>query len=191
MTPAQRTALTTIAEAAAAIEKKHGLPADICTAQSILESGWLQHARGNNCKGIKAQPADIPDRAQLWQTREWFNAVERLRFLASGQERRIVRETGKANGDRREYFVMDWFRRYDSLTECFEHWATIMLRLPWFSGAVSQYRIDKDSNRFLTTIAPRYATDPQYVTSIRRILGMQQVQAAIAAARAKEAQKNG
>ena len=52
MTPEQFAALRKIAEAAVAAERETGCPAEISTAQCIVESAWLQVAPGNNAFGL-------------------------------------------------------------------------------------------------------------------------------------------
>ena len=54
LTPAQLTALDTSAAAAVAAERATGCPAELSTAQCIIESSWLTVCPGNNCFGIKA-----------------------------------------------------------------------------------------------------------------------------------------
>jgi flagellum-specific peptidoglycan hydrolase FlgJ len=138
--PKQQEALKLIARAAVAVERRHGLPADACAAQVILESAWLQSAAGFNCKGIKAHQQDIPDRAQLWRTREWFTDPQRMHFEKMGGGRKVIEATGQAKADgRKEYIVLDWFRKYDSLEECLEHWASMFLRIGRYSEAAKVY----------------------------------------------------
>jgi len=49
-----------IAPAAQASQRAHGVPASVIVAQAILESGWGQHAPGNNFFGIKKGAANVP-----------------------------------------------------------------------------------------------------------------------------------
>jgi flagellum-specific peptidoglycan hydrolase FlgJ len=49
-----------IAPAARASQSAHGVPASVIIAQAILESGWGQHAPGNNFFGIKKGALNAP-----------------------------------------------------------------------------------------------------------------------------------
>lgn len=53
LTDKQLVALDQIAAAAVDCERATGIPAELTTAQCILESGWLTVAPKNNCFGIK------------------------------------------------------------------------------------------------------------------------------------------
>lgn len=43
--------------AAQALQRAHGIPASLTLAQAALETGWGEHAPGNNLFGIKADAA--------------------------------------------------------------------------------------------------------------------------------------
>src|SRR6478672_2840811 len=85
MSETQRTNLGRIAEAAVASEQSTGCPAELQAAQCILETGWLNHAPGNNCFGIKSYAGAFG--RQLLHTREWFTDAELARFLTSADGR--------------------------------------------------------------------------------------------------------
>src|SRR5579872_7370119 len=85
MIDTQRTKLRQIAQAAVASERATGCPAELQAAQCILETGWLSHAPGNNCFGIKSYPGESG--RQLLHTREWFTDTGVRQFLASGDGR--------------------------------------------------------------------------------------------------------
>jgi hypothetical protein len=88
MTPEQQVTVARIAAAAVQAEQSTGCPAEITTAQCILESGYLQHAPGNNCFGIKAYAGCFG--TQLIDTHEWFTDAEAAKFLERGQGRAAV-----------------------------------------------------------------------------------------------------
>src|SRR5437660_12429141 len=85
MLDTQKANLGRIAEAAVASERSTGCPAELQAAQCILETGWLNHAPGNNCFGIKFYAGAFG--RQLLHTREWFTNTEAARFLALGDGR--------------------------------------------------------------------------------------------------------
>jgi len=162
-------AVSIIAPAALESEQQSGLPAEITAAQCALESGWLKHSPGNNCFGIK-QSGGEP--GQLLTTKEWFTEVERDRWVASKPGRMIVEQlSAEPNGrGRLEYRVKDWFRAYDSLTDCFKDHARLITngkpyRKPW-----GEFIVHRSWKKLLSGIAPVYATAPTYETSILAIL---------------------
>src|SRR5438477_8715451 len=85
MLETQKANLRLIAEAAVASERSTGCPAELQAAQCILETGWLKHAPGNNCFGIKSYGG--ASGRQLLNTREWFSDADAARFLALGDGR--------------------------------------------------------------------------------------------------------
>jgi hypothetical protein len=81
--------------------------------QAILESGWLDHAPGNNCFGIKSYNGEYG--RQLLSTTEWFTDAELKRFLALGDGRtaQLADPVAPARHDgRRKYRVQDWFATF-------------------------------------------------------------------------------
>ena len=69
LTSAQLSALQTMAAAAVAAERATGCPAELSTAQCIVESAWLTRSPGNNCFGIKATDTNCT----YCQTKEYLN----------------------------------------------------------------------------------------------------------------------
>lgn len=69
LTPEQQSALNQVAEASVAAERETGVPAELSTAQCLIESAWLTRCPGNNCFGIKAT-----DSSETYQvTEEYLN----------------------------------------------------------------------------------------------------------------------
>src|SRR6476660_7388079 len=85
MSETKKNNLWLIAQAAVASENATACPAELQAAQCILETGWLKHAPGNNCFGIKSYQGESG--RQLLTTREWFTADGLARFLSLGDGR--------------------------------------------------------------------------------------------------------
>ncbi len=156
MTIEQRSALLRIAEAAVACERATGLPAELSAAQAALESGWLKHAPGNNCFGIKCSARHAS--SQTLMTTEY--------------------EDGKACR------VPQEFAAFATLAECFEDHARLITEKPAYAKPWAEYRKAGDLERLVRGIAPVYATDPAYANQVMRVIRMPELRAAVAEARA-------
>lgn len=183
MTPTERAAATgRIAAAAVGSERTSGVPAELTAAQAILESGWLQHAPGNNAFGIKAH--DESGRQRL-ATKEWFTDTERSRFL-SGESGRtaVLALPEQRSGSRRLFSVQDWFAAYESLELGFADHARVLKTVKVYAPAWLQYAIDNNFAGLVRGIGKHYATDPQYAETVLIIARGGALVAAINAARA-------
>ena len=101
LTPEQQAALKQIATAAVAAERETGCPAELSTAQAILESSWLMRCPGLNCFGIKATDSH----ATYQITREFLNGQWQTMRAA--------------------------FEAYDSLADCFTAHARLIQGGPY------------------------------------------------------------
>ena len=124
-------------------ERVTGVPALVTLAQAALESSWGRKAPGYNFFGIKA--------GTLWQGKtQIFNTKE------------VVKNV--------EIKIKDRFRAYDSPEECFADHADVLKRR--FSKAFKY----KDPIDFITSVQNdhehKYATDPEYVNKIGKIIKM-------------------
>src|SRR5437762_5869262 len=119
MLETQKTSLRLIAEAAVTSERSTGCPAELPAAQCILETGWLKHAPGNNCFGIKSYNGAFG--RQLLRTREWFSDADAARFLALGDGRtaELANPVQHDPRGRKLYHVEDWFANFATLGDCF------------------------------------------------------------------------
>jgi flagellum-specific peptidoglycan hydrolase FlgJ len=183
MLETQRTNLGRIAEAAVASELSTGCPAELQAAQCILETGWLNHAPGNNCFGIKCYEGAFG--RQLLGTREWFTDSEAAHFLALGDGRTAERAEPPqrdARG-RKLYHVEDWFATFATLGDCFARRAA-MFNAGHYAPLAGAYRSGGSLEALVRGIAPIYATDPGYADTLLSLIRNADVQAAIAAARA-------
>jgi flagellum-specific peptidoglycan hydrolase FlgJ len=123
-------------------EQKNKVPYLIILSQAALESGWGKHAPGNNFFGIK-DSASANYGVQEKLTKEFIN----------GQYITI-----KAK-----------FETYPSAYECFEH-HSLLLRRRWPKAFVHRY----DPIKFIWSVQNehkyKYATDPNYVEKINKIM---------------------
>ena len=183
MLDTQKANLRRIAQAAVASEQATGCPAELQAAQCILETGWLSHAPGNNCFGIKSYPGESG--RQLLQTHEWFTPKELLQFLARGDQRTaepVTPERVDGRG-RRLYSVQDWFATFETLGDCFAKRAGNFRSGPYARFAAA-FQADRDLEALVHGIAPIYATDPAYAGKVLAFVHNSEVREALAAARA-------
>ena len=117
----------------------------LALAQVIIESGWLKHARGNNCLGIKVPKSKIGvwKNVQLLWTSEWVNG-------------KYVR-------------VQCWFMTYPSIEACIESGYIKVLSLSRYKQ--TRESIDWwDATNYIRING--YATSPSYSNTLRKaILG--------------------
>jgi flagellum-specific peptidoglycan hydrolase FlgJ len=184
MLETQKTNLRLIAQAAASSERSTGCPAELQAAQCILETGWLKHAPGNNCFGIKFYAGAYG--RQLLRTREWFTDAEAARFLSLGDGRTAnvadpVQQDGRG---RKLYHVEDWFATFATLGDCFARRAG-MFAAGRYAQFATAYKAGGTLDELVHGIAPIYATDPGYAETVLALIHNADVQAAIEAARSE------
>lgn len=178
----RKQALEQIAQAAVACEEQTGCPALLLAAQCILESGWLAHAPGNNCFGIKQYTGAYG--RQLLRTQEWFGAAELARFLDLGDGRTakpVLPARQDARG-RHLYDVMDWFATFATLADCFAKRAALF-SAGRYAPFAEAYRQHGDIEAYVRGIAPIYATDPGYAKAVLSLVDDSSIQGALRAAR--------
>lgn len=121
-------------------EQTSGVPAVFTLAQAALESGWGQHAPGNNFFGIKAGKS-WNGQVQFLKTREKENGVSK--------------------------YIMAPFRKYSTPADCFkDHGEMISFRFPWCMGNKDPYRFAE----LLQSQPRKYATDSDYIASIKSVI---------------------
>jgi flagellum-specific peptidoglycan hydrolase FlgJ len=177
LTPLQLDSLAKIATAAVECERTTDVPAEVTTAQAVLESAWLTKAPGNNCFGVKAYSGCFA--RQLLSTKEWFTASELARFLSLGGGRTaaLVDSSTIANG-RREYEVQDWFAMFETLTSCFVYHA-LLLSMGKYGFYLRIFKKNRDLDAYIAGIAPIYATDPGYSLTLSTMAHGPNITAAI------------
>lgn len=155
LTETQLDTLTEIARASVVAERVTGCPAELSTAQCILESDWLRRSPCFNCFGIKHTSG--PDNYQL--TQEYVDGSWRSQRLD--------------------------FQAYDSLPDCFIAHARLLTEGKPYAEAWAHYREDPQHclDTLIGAVCRRYATDPQYTEKVLALSRGPHVVAAIAAAR--------
>lgn len=162
-------AIRRLAEAAVTVESRFGLPAELVAAQAAVESGWLQHAPGNNPFGIKWSAArHAPDARQLLRTREWMTEDQVERWVKAVEGRQVLRRlSGPDRRGRYEWEVRDWFATYPTLTDAFTDYALMLSRQPRYQrvAAAASWEAAMDA-----IAESGYATDPEYGRKLRRVM---------------------
>lgn len=151
-------ALPKIVKAAVACERKTQVPAELLVAQCALESGWLAHAPGNNCFGIK--------------------------FYAGAFGKQTLRTREVVVG--KDVYVMADFATFPSLQACFEKRAQLFFAGRYRPFATA-YKLNKDLVALVRGIAPIYATDPRYADKVLAFAQDPEIKKAIADERAAPA----
>ena len=183
LTPAQRAAnLARIAQAAVALERSRLVPAELCTAQCIVESAWLSKAPGNNPFGIKAKPGQPSVEVT---TTEFLTPAQLARVRAAG--RRILSATAVPGGKLRVVLV-DSFAAFPSLEDSFAAYGDLLIQGRHFRARFARYLQHRSVEQLLAEMSgadgqPPYATDPNYFSTVRSLMQQANVRAALAAAR--------
>ena len=116
----------------------YNLPASVCIAQAALESGWGKYCIGN------------------------YNYFGRK---YNGWGDYVVKPT-------REYINGEWttiyakFQSYDSLEDAIRDWCVLMTEEPAYSEALQVWHSTWEIGEFVRTLAPVYATDPDYASKV-------------------------
>lgn len=183
LTPAQRAInLARIAKAAVALERATQVPAELCTAQCIVESAWLEKAPGNNPFGIKAR-AGQPSTPVT--TTEFLTPQQLQRVQQSG---RPIQSVGPLVEGKHRVLLIDQFAAFPALDDAFLAYGNLLVNGRFFAARFQRYLQHRDLARLLADMKgadgqPPYATDPQYDTKILQIANQSNVKAALAAAR--------
>jgi flagellum-specific peptidoglycan hydrolase FlgJ len=157
LSAAQLSALGLAAASAVASEKTTKLPAELTVPQWALESGWGEHAPGNNCFGIKATTGTA---SQTLSTQE------------------VPHPNAQPVTEEQQFEV------FPTLQACFDRHAALITSAQPYAAAWAQYLKDGDKAMLMQRIAPRYAPNNLlYSTKLARILQMSEVRGAIAQAR--------
>lgn len=187
LTKAEREAnLARIATAAVAVEGEFGIPAEVCAAQCILESGWLARAPGNNPFGIKAK---LGEPFQEFVTWESLTPPQLARVRRSGAR---IRSVAPLSAGRHRVSLVDRFRTFDTLEDAFRAYGRLMLSGRHFAPRLARFREHGNLARLLADLRgadgqPPYATDPDYDVKLLRLINQPNVRAALATARRAEA----
>ncbi|WP_346318169.1 glucosaminidase domain-containing protein [Chitinophaga sp. YIM B06452] len=140
-------------------ERTSGRPALAVLAQAALETGWGEHAPGNMFFGIKAGKGWTGKR-QLITTTE-IHSTRTVRYPE------IISITQRPDG-KFKYRVKDWFRAYDNAEESFTDHGLFLRNNPRYAAAFKT----TDPRTFVEALgAAGYATDPNYASTLKSIIG--------------------
>ena len=129
-----------IGDTAGKVCAEYNLPASVCIAQAILESGWGRYCIGQfNYFGRK------------WHG--WGNYVRQ--------------QTTEYDYDSCHYItIYDKFQSYSSLEEAIRDWCILITEEPAYSNALAEWQSNWNVEDFVHALAPVYATDPDYAHKI-------------------------
>ena len=129
-----------IGDTAGKVCAEYNMPASVCIAQAILESGWGRYCIGQfNYFGRK------------WNG--WGN-YERM-------------QTTEYDYDSCHYItIYDKFQSYSSLEEAIRDWCVLITEEPAYSNALAEWQQNWNVEDFVYALAPVYATDPDYAHKI-------------------------
>lgn len=129
-----------IGDTAGKVCAEYNLPASVCIAQAILESGWGRYCIGQfNYFGRK------------WNG--WGNYVRQ--------------QTTEYDYDSCHYVtIYDKFQSYDSLEDAIRDWCVLIKEEPAYAKALAVWENGWCVEDFVWALAPVYATDPDYARKI-------------------------
>jgi flagellar protein FlgJ len=153
--------INTFGPGAIASEKKTGFSAIAILAQGALESAWGEVAPGNMLFGVKDTDG-INGNEQLLTTTEYSrNANAKFPNIISVTP--VIRNGQKYY----KYKIKDYFRKFDTVEDCFINHVHFFMANPRYRTAVS---VRNDPYKFIDEIAKAgYATDPNYALLLKSI----------------------
>ena len=136
------------------VQKKTGVSTTAILAQAAWESGWGKFAIGNMFFGIKDTDG-INGNEQLLTTTE-YHKLPNVKYPVVISVTPVVK-----NGKRIfKYKVKDYFRKFETPADSFEHHVNFLLNNKRYSKAMI---VRHNAELFLKEIAKAgYATDPNY-----------------------------
>ncbi len=167
LNPKQSEFLALASSAAVAAEALSGVPAELTTAQAILESGWGRACPGNNCFGIKATPRN--PRVVTVTTQEVFTQ-EQLANWKRHHPTKPVRIIGTVTDGRMRVELDDAFAAFDDLAACFIEHDHLLTQVEPYESALADFKAKDNLAAYIERVAVTYATDPNYAKSIFALL---------------------
>lgn len=146
---------------AIASEKQTGFSALATLAQGALESSWGDIAPGNMLFGVKDTDG-VNGNEQLLTTTE-YSRYANAKFPNIISVTPVIR-----NGQKwYKYKIKDYFRKFDTVEECFTNHVQFFLKNKRYSKAIA---VRKDAYKFIDQISKAgYATDPNYASLLKSI----------------------
>ncbi len=186
MTNQERQAnLQRIAAAARHIELLHGIPMELAVGQCIIESKWLEKCPANNCFGLKA-----PTGATHYQTLETSEDLTDAQLTALRKSgRKIISVSPERVKGKWAVRIADRFQVFESIEDCFEGYAELLLEGVNFKARFERYREHRNLLQLIRDMSgadgkPVYFTGAGYVDLWQAITGQSNVRSAIIQARA-------
>lgn len=143
-------------------QQKTGFSAIAILAQAAVESGWGEVCPGNMLFGVKDTDG-INGNEQLLVTTEYSRSATAKFPNIIGMPVPVMRKGQKWF----KYKIKDYFRKFDTLEECFTHHTAFFLKNKRYAEAV---KVRHDPYLFIDAIAKAgYATDPTYATLLKGI----------------------
>lgn len=157
---------------ASEVEEKYGINQDVVLAQALLESTYassLLTIEAKNIFGIQAHRG--AENTDYWDGKKY--PKETTEFFTDAKledpywQKRIVRIVGRSEEGLNEVRVMADFRVYNSYRDSFMDYGNRIATEPVYREAYSnRANIDK----FITQVAAKYATDPNYAEKVSEII---------------------
>jgi len=146
---------------AKASQGKTGIPALANLAQAAVESAWGEVCPGNMLFGVKDTDG-INGNEQLLTTTEYSKS-------ATAKFPNIISVTPVVRNGQKwfKYKIKDYFRKYNTLEECFTDHAQFYIKNKRYAKALL---VKNDPYQFIDEIAKAgYATDPNYAQLLKGI----------------------
>lgn len=179
--------LNEFAAVAVQIERERDYPPELLIAQWAVESGWgsMQSGR-NNCFGMTRAArhgenwAWIPTSEVLSQTG--------IDNLPAEERARVTSQKMRPDG-RFDVRLSRQFACYDTFLEGVLDKVNLIENGAPYKDMFAGYRVDRDLNKLIDSVAKVYATDPGYGTLVKTIAAQRNVREAIQTARAAKEKK--
>lgn len=136
------------------------------TAQAALESGWGSSAIGNNLFGI-TKGSSWNGAVRLVTTTEYFCRPD-VTFKAPEEVLEVVQL-----GERKyKYKVKRFFRDYDTVGDCLNDHFRILRKKGYADAWPYRHDAREYLRRIVDSVGSKYATDPNYVETMQKIIEM-------------------
>ena len=136
------------------------------TAQAALESGWGSSAIGNNLFGI-TKGSSWNGAVRLVTTTEYFSRPD-VTFNAPEEVLEVVQV-----GERKyKYKVKRFFRDYDTVGDCLNDHLLVLRKKGYADAWPYRHDAGEYLRRIVDSVGSKYATDPNYVETMLKIIEM-------------------
>lgn len=137
----RRSFLVAVAPGALDAAVEHCIPPSVTVGQAVLESGWGRSGLAKRHKNLFGIKAGSHGKAVEMPTTE------------------VVSGLAQRSSER--------FRTYDDFAESVEHHGRLLATDPRYASARQHW---KNWPQFLATVAPTYATDPNYIKQVSQLV---------------------